>query len=377
MPRCAQERAMDWLLLLLGALPVAIGSGTSMPALTLFWLGGVAKVCCLSRGSLASSFSGEGGSSSSSIGGLSHDYIFVTPVEVDSSGSYISHNILHGARRKRSFPSSKSSLHYRFSAFGQDMHLELKPSDLFSYSFTVQVLGKDGIADLKDHRVEPCFYQGFIRNYNSSSVAISTCVGLSGLIRTQENDFLISPLPQHLAQEHNYTAPAGHHPHVLYKRTAEDKVHRYKVDSNPHHIPLGHGSNHPAHKYQVQANDYHHGRFQKQHFCGRRKKYTPKPPTEDTFILSDEYGSSTRLKRSPIKSEKGGSLNVETLVVADKKMLEKHSKENVTTYILTVMNMTEPHSFGQYWLTAGISPSLRYPFTLTLPLTSFALSNTL
>lgn len=58
------------------------------------------------------------------------------------------------------------------------MHLELKPSDLFSYSFTVQVLGKDGITDLKDRHVEPCFYQGFIRNYSSSSVAISTCVGL-------------------------------------------------------------------------------------------------------------------------------------------------------------------------------------------------------
>lgn len=97
---------------------------------------------------------------------------------MDSSGSYISHDILHSARRKRSPPSSQSSLHYHFSAFGREMHLELKPSDFFSYSFTVQVLGKDGIADLKDHHVEPCFYQGFIRNYSSSSVAISTCVGL-------------------------------------------------------------------------------------------------------------------------------------------------------------------------------------------------------
>lgn len=34
-----------------------------------------------------------------------------------------------------------------------------------------------------------------------------------------------------------------------------------------------------------------------------------------------------------------GGLNVETLVVADKKMLEKHGRENVTTYVLTVMNM--------------------------------------
>ncbi|KAH0619535.1 hypothetical protein JD844_000234, partial [Phrynosoma platyrhinos] len=161
----------------------------------------------------------------------------------------------------------------------------------------------------------------------------------SGLIRTQENDFLISPLPQHLAQEHNYMPPAGHHPHVLYKRTAEDKVHRYKIDSDPHHLSPGYYRNHTAHKHYVRANDYHHGRFQKQHFCGRRKKYAPKPPTEDTFVLSDEYGSSTRLKRSLFKSQKGGALNVETLVVADRKMLEKHSKENVTTYILTVMNM--------------------------------------
>lgn len=37
-------------------------------------------------------------------------------------------------------------------------------------------------------------------------------------------------------------------------------------------------------------------------------------------------------------------MNVETLVVADRKMLEKHSKENVTTYILTVMNMVRKDS---------------------------------
>lgn len=65
----------------------------------------------------------------------------------------------------------------------------------------------------------------------------------------------------------------------------------------------------------------------------------PKPPTEETYIRSDEYGTSARFKRSSAKIQKNGSLNVETLVVADKKMLEKHGKENVTTYILTVMNM--------------------------------------
>ncbi|GAA6074279.1 A disintegrin and metalloproteinase with thrombospondin motifs 18, partial [Tachysurus ichikawai] len=46
-----------------------------------------------------------------------------------------------------------------------------------------------------------------------------------------------------------------------------------------------------------------------------------------------------RIKRSLISSNKVGALNVETLVVADRKMVEKHGRENVTTYILTIMNM--------------------------------------
>lgn len=64
---------------------------------------------------------------------------------------------------------------------------------------------------------------------------------------------------------------------------------------------------------------------------------TPQPPTKDTYLRFDEYGSAGRPRRSAGKSQKG--LNVETLVVADKKMVEKHGKANVTTYILTVMNM--------------------------------------
>lgn len=106
------------------------------------------------------------------------DYVFVTPVRVDASGSYISHDVLHSTRRKRSTQSSKSSLHYKFSAFGQELHLELKPSTILSNSFIVQVLGKDGVSNSQEHEIEQCFYQGFIRNDSTSSVAISTCVGL-------------------------------------------------------------------------------------------------------------------------------------------------------------------------------------------------------
>ncbi|KAL8194791.1 UNVERIFIED_CONTAM: hypothetical protein K2H54_033944 [Gekko kuhli] len=65
---------MDCLLLFLWTLPVAIGNGTSMPALTLFWLGSVAKtlqLCGISWVSFASAFTGDS-SSSSSIRGFNH-----------------------------------------------------------------------------------------------------------------------------------------------------------------------------------------------------------------------------------------------------------------------------------------------------------------
>lgn len=71
---------------------------------------------------------------------------------------------------------------------------------------------------------------------------------------------------------------------------------------------------------------------------------TPKPPVEDSFLMPDEFAvpeaeAPGRAKRSHINSNRAGGLNVETLVVADRKMLEKHGRDNVTTYVLTVMNM--------------------------------------
>ncbi|KAG6940666.1 ADAM metallopeptidase with thrombospondin type 1 motif 18 [Chelydra serpentina] len=173
---------MDWLLLFVWTLPVAVLSSSSRQFLAILCLGGVAKtlqLCCLCCVSFAAALTSD---SSISISGLHHDYVFVTPVEVDSSGSYISHDVLHSIRKKRSTQSSKSSLHYKFSAFGQELHLELKPSTIFSNNFIVQVLGEDGVTDSQEREVERCFYQGFIRNDNTSSVAISTCVGLVSVL---------------------------------------------------------------------------------------------------------------------------------------------------------------------------------------------------
>ncbi|XP_072006311.1 zinc metalloproteinase-disintegrin-like VLAIP-A [Engystomops pustulosus] len=44
--------------------------------------------------------------------------------------------------------------------------------------------------DIKDH----CLYQGYVKDDKGSQVSLSACNGLSGLITTQENEFLIQPL---------------------------------------------------------------------------------------------------------------------------------------------------------------------------------------
>ncbi|KAG2465273.1 ATS16 metalloproteinase, partial [Polypterus senegalus] len=66
----------------------------------------------------------------------------------------------------------------------------------------------------------------------------------------------------------------------------------------------------------------------------------PKPPEEDIYILPDEYKYLSRTKRSVMfKSHRNKQLNVETLVVVDRKMMENHGNENITTYVLTILNM--------------------------------------
>uniref|UniRef100_A0A5F8G1Q7 A disintegrin and metalloproteinase with thrombospondin motifs 18 n=1 Tax=Monodelphis domestica TaxID=13616 RepID=A0A5F8G1Q7_MONDO len=316
------------------------GGGGPGQLWSLLGLGSGAKtlqMCSLCSAAWAAAWTSGSSSSGSGTGGLNQDYVFVTPIEVDPGGAYVSHDILHSRRWKRSPQRPRGSLHYRFAAFGQDLHLQLEPSSILGQDLMVQVLGKDGILESGKLEVEQCFYQGFIWNDSTSSVALSTCMGLSGLIRTQENEFLISPLPMLLAQEHNYTSPTGHHPHVLYKRTAEEKIQRYQgFPGSSLHLPAHPQSQNPQEPPSPEKPSQHR-RLQKQHFCGRRKKYAPKPPTDDTYVRVDEYVSTGRLRRSAGKAQRG--LNVETLVVADKKMVEKHGKENVTTYILTVMNM--------------------------------------
>uniref|UniRef100_A0A672Q2I8 ADAM metallopeptidase with thrombospondin type 1 motif 18 n=1 Tax=Sinocyclocheilus grahami TaxID=75366 RepID=A0A672Q2I8_SINGR len=160
-----------------------------------------------------------------------NDYDFAIPVEVDSLGGYISHDVSRHGRSRRSLSEAGDPVHYHVSAFGKELHLDLQPSHVLAEGFTVQTLGAEGINTATlEPSIHNCLYQGSIRNHSESSVAISTCTGLSGLIRFSSEELLITPLPQHLALQHNYSASSGHHPHVIYKRSAERRVYADKTD---------------------------------------------------------------------------------------------------------------------------------------------------
>lgn len=89
----------------------------------------------------------------------------------------------------------------------------------------------------------------------------------SGLIRVLGEEYLITPLPEHLAQRHNYSAPDGHHPHVLYKRSAEHVIHAARDEPSGHFSSTSVNHDHQQHHHHSQ-----HGKLQRQHFCGRRKQ---------------------------------------------------------------------------------------------------------
>ncbi|KAJ4931400.1 hypothetical protein JOQ06_025697, partial [Pogonophryne albipinna] len=310
------------------------------------------------------------------------EYEIVSPYEVNQQGVYISHEVAHYQRQRRrrslspdaSSPNTNGSsetVHFLMSGLGQDFHMELKEASesLIAPGFTIQVLGKNGTKSLRAyHQDDLCFYQGSLRSRVNSSVALSTCTGMSGLIRTKDADYFLRPVSRSLVQRENFTAPSSHQPHILYKSDrTEHRGHDPRVlqkrspDSTYHksHFVTKRSTHsqtdptyNPVHDDQQSDisdrdqmehhhhSDYRHGEKNRQHFCGRRKKYMPKPPEEDVFTLPDEYNFTPRSKRAVLMKNKGNEkLNVETLVVVDKKMMDNHGHENITTYVLTVLNM--------------------------------------
>uniref|UniRef100_A0A6I8P898 ADAM metallopeptidase with thrombospondin type 1 motif 7 n=1 Tax=Ornithorhynchus anatinus TaxID=9258 RepID=A0A6I8P898_ORNAN len=222
----------------------------------------------------------------------------VHPVQVDAGGSFVSYDLSPRVLHKRDLSSRTSSpsyyeLHYR----GQDLRFNLSVNQGLLAPGFVRERRHGGLARTRI-QASPrgaCHLLGEVRTQQRRGglAAISTCSGLKGVFRLSHEDYFIEPLD--VREPEAGTA----HPHVIYKRQA------------------------PEHQEDSRANSS----------VGRETK--PPGSEKRRERWEQKQQRKRRIRQRSISKEKW----VETLVVADQKMVEYHRPEHIENYVLTVMNM--------------------------------------
>uniref|UniRef100_A0A4W4GQI1 Peptidase M12B domain-containing protein n=1 Tax=Electrophorus electricus TaxID=8005 RepID=A0A4W4GQI1_ELEEL len=219
----------------------------------------------------------------SSLEGLLQ-YEVVYPQRVDSAGRFISNLVSHhmsriGRREAADGGAGTPRVFYSFRFAGQDLllNLTLNPHLLASGFLVERRSGGLRGSALHAYPHSMCHFLGEVRGRSAAAgqAAVSTCNGLTGLFRISEEDFFIRPLQQ----THIGVEPQGH---IIYKQ--------YKPQGS---ATLG----------------------ERQRERWERRQH--------------------RRRQRSISREKW----VETLVVADQKMVEYHGRSSVETYVLAVMNI--------------------------------------
>nr|XP_058916802.1 A disintegrin and metalloproteinase with thrombospondin motifs 12 isoform X2 [Kogia breviceps] len=228
------------------------------------------------------------------------EYHVVAPVRVDASGHFLSYGLHHpvtSSRRKRDLDGPEDRVYYRISHEEKDLFFNLTVNQgLLSKSYIVERrYGNLSHVKMEASSGPPCHLRGTVQQQGTrvGTAALSACHGLTGFFHLPHGDFFIEPVKNHLAE-------GVYHPHVMYRRQRPG-VQEMKEPTCGLKDSLG-----TSQKQELQ----------------REKWARSKLP-----------GRS--LSRRSISKERW----VETLVVADTKMIEYHGSENVESYILTIMNM--------------------------------------
>ncbi|KAK8761896.1 hypothetical protein V5799_026839 [Amblyomma americanum] len=243
----------------------------------------------------------------------------VHPQRVTAGGRFVSHAVHHEAnvehaRRRRSAVGGEprlGSLHVRLPLPGAEppLLLRLEPNErLLAPGFVLERRAGNGLSPTRVVRNlttrldgAGCFYTGSLRGGRNGTLALSTCNGLTGFVRTDREDYLVEPL----APPRSHDDPQ---PHLVYKRSAAP-------DSGD--------------------------------FLGEwpsREGSDAQTPPAASFCATSGAGSSSAGSSGPFQERRrrrSVSLerNVETLLVADRTMVEYYSNEDLQTYLLTVLNM--------------------------------------
>lgn len=222
----------------------------------------------------------------------------VHPVRVDAGGSFLSYELWPRVLRKRDVSTTQaSSAFYQLQYQGREL--------LFNLTTNPYLMAPGFVSEIRRHStlghahiqtsVPTCHLLGDVQDpeLEGGFAAISACDGLRGVFQLSNEDYFIEPLDGVSAQ------PGHAQPHVVYKHQGSRKQ-AQQGDSRPSGT------------------------------CGMQV-----PPDLEQQREHWEQQQQKRRQQRSVSKEKW----VETLVVADSKMVEYHGQPQVESYVLTIMNM--------------------------------------
>uniref|UniRef100_A0A7N9AVN3 A disintegrin and metalloproteinase with thrombospondin motifs 7-like n=1 Tax=Mastacembelus armatus TaxID=205130 RepID=A0A7N9AVN3_9TELE len=222
-------------------------------------------------------------------------YQMVHPTRVDAKGRFLSNFLSHHARRKQrreasEQPTDLDRVFYQLWLGSHSLHFNLT---LNPYLLAPGFLTETRYGGIEGVQIRPpgssqCHFLGEVWDERTvkGNAAISTCEGLTGLFKFSDEEFFIQPLEK---SSDETSAPQAH---AIYKR----------------HVSPPSWSSHRG--YEVDER--------------RRERWEQR-----------QRRRSRKIRRRSVSKEKW----VETLVVADPKMVEYHGSKAVESYVLAVMNI--------------------------------------
>ncbi|XP_045889330.1 A disintegrin and metalloproteinase with thrombospondin motifs 7 isoform X2 [Micropterus dolomieu] len=257
--------------------------------------------------------------------GLSHEperslkdlpqYEVVHPTRVDARGHFLSNFLSHHARRVQrreasGGPADSDRVFYQFWHADHSLHfnLTLNPNLLAPGFLTERRYGGLDGARIHPPGSSQCHFLGEVWDGATvkGSAAISTCDGLTGLFKLSDEEFFIQPLEK---SSDEASAPQAH---AIYKR----------------HAPP------PSWSPVVQPIS---GKQAVNGTCGIKNSHQS---FEDIERQRERWEHRQQRRRRRIHQRSVSKEKwVETLVVADPKMVEYHGSKAVESYVLAVMNI--------------------------------------
>ncbi|XP_071503688.1 A disintegrin and metalloproteinase with thrombospondin motifs 3-like [Diadema antillarum] len=197
--------------------------------------------------------------------------------------------------------------HFSMNAFGTKITINVtRSTGLTSPTFKVHRHFSDGSVVTERPRMN-CFYRGNVLGANNSAVAVSNCKGMSGWIKTDDDEYFIEPLEVDEVRSETYNFSEGF-VHIMYRRrdVIAQARNDFEGDTPP---PLG-------------LVDFSQDIMP---LPGRR----PRVGREANYFKQRAKRQSTRRRHH----------FVETMATVDDSLRSFHGDENVVKYVITIFNI--------------------------------------